>query len=45
MNEQEIKVIAEFLSCYDLWSDFRDFCLCNDSELEVTVYEKVEQAK
>ena len=45
MNEQEIKVIAEFLSCYDLWSVFRDFCLCNDNELEVTVCEKVEQAK
>ena len=40
MNEQEIKVIAEFLSCYDLWSDFRDFCLCNGNELEETVYEK-----
>lgn len=45
MNEQEIKVIAEFLSCYDLWSTFRDFCLCNDSGLEEAVYEKVEQAK
>lgn len=45
MNEQEIKVIAEFLSCYDLWSVFRDFCLCNSNELEETVYEKVEQVK
>ena len=45
MNEQEIKVIANFLSCYDLWGALRDFCLCGDIELEAAVFEKLEQVK
>ena len=45
MNEQEMKVIADFLSCYDLWGALRDYCLCNDNELEEAALEKLEQVK
>ena len=46
MNEQEIKVIANFLSCYDLWGEFYEFCLCFvDIELEKAVCEKLRQFK
>lgn len=46
MNEQEIKVIADFLSCYDLWGELREFCLCfTNIELEAAIFEKLEQVK